>query len=58
MDIEIWNRYGNNTNTAEAAHSLVNRTGKQLKLLPAILRFVFNIFYIIENFNLIILKIF
>ncbi|CAB5393707.1 unnamed protein product [Rhizophagus irregularis] len=38
MDVEIWNRYGNNTNTAEAAHSLVNRTGKQLKLLSAILR--------------------
>jgi len=46
MDVEIWNRYGNNTNTAEAAHSLVNRTGKQLKLLSAILRFVLNIFYI------------
>ncbi|POG67582.1 hypothetical protein GLOIN_2v280613 [Rhizophagus irregularis DAOM 181602=DAOM 197198] len=38
MDVEIWNRYGNNINTAEAAHSLVNRTGKQLKLLSAILR--------------------
>ncbi|CAB4436469.1 unnamed protein product [Rhizophagus irregularis] len=38
MDVEIWNRYENNTNTAEAAHSLVNRTGKQLKLLSAILR--------------------
>jgi hypothetical protein len=46
MDVEIWNRYGNNTNTAEAVHSLVNRTGKQLKFLLAILRFVFNIFYI------------
>uniref|UniRef100_U9U6Y2 Uncharacterized protein n=1 Tax=Rhizophagus irregularis (strain DAOM 181602 / DAOM 197198 / MUCL 43194) TaxID=747089 RepID=U9U6Y2_RHIID len=31
MDVEIWNRYGKNTNTAEAAHSLVNRTGTQLK---------------------------
>jgi hypothetical protein len=38
MDVEIWNRYGHNTNTAETAHSLVNRTGKQLKLLSAILR--------------------
>ncbi|CAB5304708.1 unnamed protein product [Rhizophagus irregularis] len=26
MDVEIWNRYGNNTNAAEAAHFLVNRT--------------------------------
>ncbi|GES91074.1 hypothetical protein RCL_jg25046.t1 [Rhizophagus clarus] len=32
MDVEIWNRYVENTNMAEAAHSLVNRTGKQLKL--------------------------
>ncbi|CAB5355735.1 unnamed protein product [Rhizophagus irregularis] len=38
MNVEIWNRYGNNTITAEAAHSLVNRTGKQLKLLSDILR--------------------
>ncbi|PKC55676.1 hypothetical protein RhiirA1_402713, partial [Rhizophagus irregularis] len=38
MDVKIWNRYKNNTNTAEAAHSLVNRTGKQPKLLSAILR--------------------
>ncbi|PKC50485.1 hypothetical protein RhiirA1_486241, partial [Rhizophagus irregularis] len=38
MDVEIWNQYRNNTNTAEAAHSLINRTGKQLKLLSAILR--------------------
>lgn len=53
MDVEIWNRYENNTNTAEAAHSLVNRTGKQLKLLSAILRFVFNVFYK-KNFSLII----
>ncbi len=51
MDVEIWNQYGNNTNTAEAAHSLVNRTGKQLKLLSAILRFVFNIFYNKNLFN-------
>jgi len=51
MDVEIWNQYGNNTNTAKAAHSLVNRTGKQLKLLSAILRFVFNIFYNKNLFN-------
>ncbi|CAB4438840.1 unnamed protein product [Rhizophagus irregularis] len=38
MDVETWNWYGNNINTAEDAHSLVNRTGKQLKLLSAILR--------------------
>uniref|UniRef100_U9TWG1 Uncharacterized protein n=1 Tax=Rhizophagus irregularis (strain DAOM 181602 / DAOM 197198 / MUCL 43194) TaxID=747089 RepID=U9TWG1_RHIID len=29
---------GRNTNNAEAAHSMVNREGKQLKLLSAILR--------------------
>jgi hypothetical protein len=40
MDLEIWNRYGNDTNAAEAAHALVNKTGKQLNLLSAILRFV------------------
>ena len=44
MDPEIWNRHGNNTNVAEAAHALANRTGRQLKLLSAILRFV--IFFI------------
>jgi len=46
MDLEIWNRCENNTNAAEAAHALANRTGKQLKLLPAILRFVFIIYII------------
>jgi hypothetical protein len=47
MDLEVWNRYENNTNAAEAAHALANRTGKQLKLLSAILRFVF-IFYLLK----------
>ncbi|CAB4429718.1 unnamed protein product [Rhizophagus irregularis] len=35
---EIWRKSGGNTNNAEAAHSIVNREGKQLKLLSAILR--------------------
>jgi hypothetical protein len=47
MDLEIWNRCENNTNAAEAAHALANRTGKQLKLLPAILRSVF-MFYLLK----------
>ncbi|GBB99843.1 hypothetical protein RclHR1_03650019 [Rhizophagus clarus] len=38
MENEVWDRYGNNTNVAEAAHSLANREGKQLKLLTAIMR--------------------
>ena len=45
MDIEIWNRCGSDTNAAEMAHALVNRTGKQLKLLIAILRYV--LYYIL-----------
>ena len=47
MDLEIWNRCENNTNAAEAAHALANRTGKQLKLLPVILRSVF-MFYLLK----------
>ena len=56
MDTEIWNRYGNDTNAAEAAHALVNRTGKQLKLLTAILRHILYLFYLIKilNFKLLI----
>jgi len=37
MEHHIWNKYGNNTNVAEAAHALINREGKQLKLMSAIL---------------------
>ncbi|CAB4408423.1 unnamed protein product [Rhizophagus irregularis] len=38
MENEIWENYGNNTNTAEAAHAQANREGKQLKLITAIMR--------------------
>ncbi|CAB5186069.1 unnamed protein product [Rhizophagus irregularis] len=38
MENEIWDRHGNNTNIAEAAHAQANREGKQLKLLTAIMR--------------------
>ncbi|PKC53069.1 hypothetical protein RhiirA1_480092, partial [Rhizophagus irregularis] len=38
IDYEIWHKSGGNTNNAEAAHFMVNREGKQLKLLSAILR--------------------
>ncbi|CAG8497991.1 19501_t:CDS:2 [Gigaspora margarita] len=37
MDRHIWRKYGNNTNMAEAAHALINKEGKQLKLMSAIL---------------------
>ncbi|KAF0464111.1 cobalamin biosynthesis protein cobt [Gigaspora margarita] len=37
MEHQIWRKYENNTNAAEAAHALVNKSGKQLKLLTAIL---------------------
>ena len=37
MERYIWRKYGNNTNAAEAAHALINREGKQLKLMSAIL---------------------
>jgi hypothetical protein len=36
----IWNKSGSDTNNAEAAHSMANREGKQLKLLSAILKLV------------------
>ncbi|CAG8743400.1 15566_t:CDS:10 [Cetraspora pellucida] len=29
----IWRKYGNNTNMAESAHALINKEGKQLKLI-------------------------
>ena len=38
IDPEIWHKSGSDTNNAEAAHSMVNREGKQLTLLSAILR--------------------
>ncbi|CAB4467683.1 unnamed protein product [Rhizophagus irregularis] len=38
VDHEIWNKSGSDTNNAEAAHSMANREGKQLKLLSAILK--------------------
>jgi len=37
MEHHIWRKYGNNTNTAEAAHALINKEGKQLKLMSAVL---------------------
>ncbi|PKY47698.1 hypothetical protein RhiirA4_463042 [Rhizophagus irregularis] len=41
MERQIWRKYGNNTNAAEAAHALINREGKQLKLLSAIYIYIF-----------------
>ncbi|GES85594.1 hypothetical protein GLOIN_2v1773466 [Rhizophagus clarus] len=38
IDSEIWRKSGFNTNNAEAAHALVNREGKQLSLISAIIR--------------------
>lgn len=38
MERNIWRKYNNNTNAAEATHALINKEGKQLKLLSAILR--------------------
>ena len=40
IDHEIWRKSGTNTNNAEAAHAMVNKEGKQLSLLSAILRLV------------------
>ena len=37
MENEIWERHGNNTNVAEAAHAQSNQKGKQLKLLTVIM---------------------
>jgi len=37
MKRHIWRKYGNNTNIAESAHALINREGKQLNLMSAIL---------------------
>ncbi len=38
MNIDIWNRSGNDTNNAESSHANANRDGKNLKLLSAIKR--------------------
>jgi hypothetical protein len=37
MECQIWRKYGNNTNVAEATYALINREEKQLKLMSAIL---------------------
>ncbi|CAG8706357.1 36500_t:CDS:2, partial [Racocetra persica] len=37
MEYNIWRKHDNNTNSAESAHALANKEGKQLKLLSAIL---------------------
>jgi hypothetical protein len=47
MENEVWERHGNNTNAAEAAHAQANREGKQLKLLTAILRLDFTQFIVL-----------
>ncbi|CAG8738842.1 21803_t:CDS:2, partial [Racocetra persica] len=38
MERNIWKKHDDNTNSAESAHALANKEGKQLKLLSAILR--------------------
>lgn len=40
IDNDIWMTSPDNTNTAEAAHALSNRYGKNLKLVTAILQYV------------------
>ena len=54
IDHEIWCKSRTNINNAEAAHTIVNREGKQLGLLSAILRLIY-IFLVILNlkFNII-----
>ncbi|CAG8584127.1 43618_t:CDS:2 [Gigaspora margarita] len=37
MECHIWRKYGNITNMVEAVHALINKEGKQLKLMSAIL---------------------
>jgi len=54
IDHEIWRKSGSNTNNAEAAHSMVNRDGKQLNLLSAILRYIFFNNFIRLLYNIII----
>jgi hypothetical protein len=50
---EIWNKSGSDTNNAEAAHSMANREGKQLKLLSAILKLVKQGFFFNYKLHLI-----
>jgi hypothetical protein len=38
MSYEAWQTTPFNTNVAESAHAMINRTGKSLKLKTAILR--------------------
>jgi hypothetical protein len=52
VDHEIWNKSGSDTNNAEAAHSMANREGKQLKLLSAILKLVKIFFNYQITFNI------
>src|SRR2546421_446094 len=47
MNPEIWANNVDNTNVAEAAHSLANREGKQFKLLTAIIKYLSNLFNLI-----------
>ena len=54
IDHEIWRKSGSNTNNAEADHSMVNRDGKQLNLLSAILRYIFFNNFIRLLYNIII----
>jgi hypothetical protein len=63
IDDEIWINSPNNTNTAEAAHALSNRRGKNLKIVTAILQYVLKclicLFFLFENnVNVIIVKFF
>ena len=41
IDDEIWVISPDNTNVAEAAHALSNRRGKNLKLVTAIIQYVY-----------------
>ena len=52
---EVWHKNEINTNNAKAAHTMVNREGKQLGLLSVILRLVY--FFLIVNLSLILLTI-
>ena len=47
IDENTWVMTPDNTNTAEAAHALSNRRGKNLKLMAAILQYVIFRFIVI-----------
>ena len=51
MENEVWERYGNNTNMAEAAYAQANREGKQLKLITAIMRLIVYCMILFLNFK-------